>query len=371
MKKGIEDFTIFLHGPSGAGKGEIQRQLVNTYNEQGYQVGYISSGDLFREAYSDPDIAERSRRGEYLDTLGAIIPGLKNAYEIFLRTWRKNDGKAILILDGLIRRGEFKNKAGILVPSQIDQISTAFSEARTESKILSPTSPIAVSAEIKHSKHIIIEIAPQDAESQIKRRAQKELISIQQQLLERITSGTLAVENSTLFFAWLNEISTVVNSDLPDEKAYERLAAEAEEIRKKIASHAEKEGSASLASCFKALGFSTQLRDDDISPIGRRTRIASYVSSSLEHGNTQYIPGFVMKSLTEGLPYRFQKDGTVSSTEENCLVVRNGLSKEIGLETFQKECGEISRELETETEKTRESLFPTSGIERHRTTKER
>lgn len=106
---------IFLHGPSGSGKGELARVLISNLELQGYQVFYGASGDFFRAAMANnPQLASEMNSGKYIDSLYSIKDEIKK----IVTEWQVTGDKGVLILDGVIRRIAFDN-----IPHQIDQMA--------------------------------------------------------------------------------------------------------------------------------------------------------------------------------------------------------------------------------------------------------
>jgi hypothetical protein len=355
--KNLSDFTIFLHGPSGAGKGELQRKLTAEYEKEGYLVQYISSGDLYREAFSKPEIAEAMKRGIFFDTLGAIIPGLKERYQVFIESWLRTSGKTVLLLDGLVRRGEFTNEQDVLIPSQIEQVAEAFCEVRKSYSVFGNEDTNDVIKEIENADHVLIDINPKDAELQMRLRANKEMIAVKQQLDEIVGTGNFPFESVATMYLLVAELQSIINAEIKSEEEFELLSAITKQLRTDIATVLGKEIRGSFAAFFKELGITTQLRDDDISPVARRKRISNYVSVHETNLETSYIPGFAAQALVEGLGYQFSSEGNFSTLRDNCLVIQNGKSKGIELEQFQRNCESVSSGLYTETERARELAF--------------
>src|SRR5260221_14528174 len=122
----LKHFLIFLHGLSGSGKGVIHKILDEEFKAKGYQAFYASSGDLFRAPLSDPNIAAQMNQGLFINTLGAVIPGLEKMFTEFLHEWEQSGCRRILIMDGFIRRTKFVTESGEAIPSQLAQISEGF-----------------------------------------------------------------------------------------------------------------------------------------------------------------------------------------------------------------------------------------------------
>lgn len=393
MVSDLKNFIVFLHGLSGSGKGEIQRKLAENYSSHGYDTVYVSSGALFRAALSDPVLAEQVRRGYFLDTLGAIMPGIEKVSEHFIKRWAESDGKTIMILDGLIRRGAFEGKDGLLVPSQVEQISVGLNNVIR--KLILEDENLArhfpeytntgyeneqeqigiVSQTLKNSHHIVADVLPQDAEAQMRRRADKEIMSIRFQLHDRFTDGRINQGEMQKIEDCVSRLEGVLHGgfrkdgdtltytprvewdDQIDTSLYPMAAAEVKRTKETIAKTLGLVNSTSLTASFESVGVFTELRDDDISPIGRSARIDNYIKIDEREGNLQYEAGFATQALCEDLGFRFNPNGSFSSESRNCIVIANGQSRGIGLEQFQGKCEFMAQRLFGETESRREIIF--------------
>lgn len=401
----LKDSIIFLHGLSGSGKGEIQRKLAEQYSSHGYNTVYVSSGALFRAALSDPALAEQVRRGYFLDTLGAIMPGIENVFKSFIEQWLGSEGKAIIILDGLIRRGAFTNEDGVVIPSQIEQISVGihnvikrlssenkdlvkhFPEYTTPSNGNEEELISGVRQTLRNATHIVADVLPEDAEAQMIRRADKEIASIRVQLQDRLINGQLDTDKKRKIEDSISKLEAVLHGgvkkegdglvytsptewdDHIDRELYPLAASEVRQIRETIARTVGLESSAPLTESLKSIGVFTELRDDDISPIGRRTRIDNYIKIDGREGRQLFEAGFATQALCEDLGFQFTSDGSFRSEARNCMVVTNGQSRGIGLEQFQTKCEFMAARLYGETESRREIIF--GGKEGQRINKER
>ena len=127
-------------------------------------------------------------------------------------------------MDGLIRRGQFSNKEGVVIPSQIEQVASAFHEVRKTFIQFSSTDQEQVVDEVTNAKHMLIDINPRDAELQMKFRANKELASVRQQLDERITLGYFPFESIALMYLLLDGLSEVINAEIATEEDFERIS---------------------------------------------------------------------------------------------------------------------------------------------------
>lgn len=402
MINDLKNSIIFLHGLSGSGKGEIQRQITEKYSSNGYDVVYGSSGDLLRAGFSDPYIRTRLLSGYYFDTLEPIVPGLKAIFKEFITKWGENDKKAVLILDGVIRRTEFVNSEGKQIPSQINQVAQCLEDVlagltKDDPSLLKDFSEYEEKMEVdervrkvtmvlKDAIHTITDVRPEDAENQMKARASKEMQSIKRQLVELSMQGllpediarTVAVQTKAIeeiiggsYSAPREEI--IYNPDLPEESAMPItvdlniiLHHAKDELAKSVGVEGE---STTLSSIYKALGVITAIREDDITHLGRNNRINNFVRRSTEGSMMVYEPGFAAIALTKDLGFDLTQNISFESTRPNCYVVENGQSKGITLEQFRQESSKLAGQLFIQTE--RERLIAKEGNEGFRRSKER
>ncbi|MFI5240916.1 MAG: hypothetical protein ACHQUA_00605 [Microgenomates group bacterium] len=141
---------VFLHGLSGAGKGELKAKILEAAEKEEVRVFDLASGDCFRAI--DKKIKDYTKAGNF-DLLneeekavarqmaeGKQIPGLQTIAPPVIDTILEyvdvvvNGGKAILILDGFLRNGEdiYKDKPeseATRLPSQILQVGEMLSRA--------------------------------------------------------------------------------------------------------------------------------------------------------------------------------------------------------------------------------------------------
>ncbi len=133
--KMLRSNLIFIHGPSGSGKGELARVLISNFELQSYQVFYGASGDFFRAAMANnPQLASEMNSGKYIDSLYGIATEIKK----LATKWKEAGSNGVLILDGVIRRLAFDN-----YPSQLDQIAEFLGTPKNE---LMATTHIVVNA---------------------------------------------------------------------------------------------------------------------------------------------------------------------------------------------------------------------------------
>lgn len=384
----LKNFIIFLHGLSGSGKGEAQRQLVERFKPNGYEVIYGSSGDLLRASFSIPFIRERLLKGYYFDTLEPIMPGLENTFKDFIEKWVESHGKTILILDGVIRRSDFVNSEGKDIPSQVEQIARGvnnvinklsqndpsiyecFPEYRYD---LNEASQVRrIENLLKGSTHIVVDIRPQDAENQMKTRAIGEIASIKSQLKEirisRIISDDMITEiqrhteaieaivhNETI----LKRESIIYNSDVSSDDVSRAssnidMDIELNKIKFQMAQMAGIGGeSTSLASIYSKLNIKTAIREDDITANGRKNRIKNFVNEKIEGTIITYEPGFATIALSRDLGFRLTNEVTFQPTLPNLYVIENGQSRGITLAEFKNRTSSLAEHLYTQTEKER------------------
>jgi hypothetical protein len=383
MLSDLSKSIIFIHGLSGSGKGEIYRKLAEKYSSNGYEVIYVSSGALFRAALEDPIISHQLREGRFIDTLGAIMPGIESSFSHFLDKWIDTDGKSVLILDGLIRRGEFTNSEGKKIPSQAKQIAEGLGNAVSAmdkerlsyfpelNELSTEESRKIIEETLIDSIHIVTDVSPLDAEHQMISRADKEMHSIKQQLNDRIANKEIDVERAALVEDCINRFSAILHggyknkngeiiylppydwNDVIDSNEHELLANEVKKIRESLVASVNLESSVSISAALNSIGVDTELRDDDISPLGRKTRIENYIQQELIDGETVFKPGFAAQVLCDDIGFKFV-DGRFYGQKHNDIVVENGQSREVTLEQFRTKCEFMSGRLYNLTESARE-----------------
>ncbi len=389
----LRNSIIFLHGLSGSGKGEAAKRLQTRYKENGYTPIYTTSGGLFRAALDDPKLSEQVKSGKFADTLYPIFPGLQKIFSHFIKTWVETDGKAVLILDGLIRREEYIKEDGIRIPSQIDQLADALNTVLTELTVENEAvrrafpdyNTVDLAQTLRDSVHMVIDVKPEDAEAQMIRRAAKELVKIriatQNPALQRKieSSKRKSLEKNTFkldallhggFVAGSRSVMYINNplrwpNTVPAE-LYSVVNREVKKISVEVARIAEADENTNLSQSLERIGIHTEIREDDISASGRKRRIENYVRKAADG----YQPGFATLALTHDLAIRFDPQGYFVSTGENCVVIPNGQSRGIDFETFQGKCDEIAVRRYNQTEKDRGRIF-TNKEGGHRGGKER
>lgn len=140
----LKTFTqglIFLHGLSGAGKGELKSRIEKVAQENGTKFFYLASGDCFRaidkkitlsktdsENYKLNDeekaVAQQMAEGKQIPGLQTIAPPVIDMLLEYIDAISHGE-KAIMVFDGFLRNGEDIFKDGgeeIRLPSQILQV---------------------------------------------------------------------------------------------------------------------------------------------------------------------------------------------------------------------------------------------------------
>lgn len=399
----LRNSIIFLHGLSGSGKGEVQRQITEKYQSHGYEVIYGSSGDLLRAGFSNPYIRTRLLSGYYFDTLEPIVPGLQAIFKEFVTRWGINDKKTILILDGVIRRTAFVNSEGRQITPQIDQVAecldSVLSELLKEDPSLLKDFPEygeqtdpdertrRVAEMLGDATHIVTDVRPEDAENQMKSRASKEVRSIKEQLIELSTQGSLPEETTRVVIEQTQIIENIIegnysapresaiyNPDLSDEEREKPITVDLNialhNIKSELAKSAGVEGeTTTLSSVYKALGVTTAIREDDITPLGRSNRVNNFARLNTEGSTKSYEPGFAALALTKDLGFSLTPDISFESTSHNCYVIKNGRSRGVTLDEFRRKSIDLAEHLYVQTEG--ERLIKREGQEGFRRGKER
>ncbi len=353
---------IFLHGLSGAGKGELQRIITAQYLGHEYEVVAVSSGELFREAKNDPEIAAQMQAGKFPLTLALIIPGLKSKYREFLQLHKAKEGKAIMILDGTIRRAIFES-GGESIPSQIDQMAVAFYEVRQEEGYLTETMPLQIAQEIRDSKHILVDVMPEDAELQMRKRVEKEILQVQRQLAEHDFPAALAPQIIEFLPELIAAIQEVVDTEVTDAN-YTELKRHFVELRGTLFALAELTLAPSLLELMQKMDLIAELRDDDILAETRRKRIENLLVKK----DGRYEPGFAATALEEvGIYYDVELQRFMTSEgRDNCVVIENGYSRGVDFELFKSRCTELSMNLVAVDDEGRLSERPSGESTAHR-----
>ncbi len=372
----LKHFVIFLHGLSGSGKGVIHKILVEEFKAKGYQAFYASSGDLFRAALSDPTIAAQMNQGLFINTLGAVIPGLEKLFAEFIREWDQSGCRRIIIIDGFIRRTNFVTESGEAIPSQLEQISEGVDhvlrQLASESAMFLNRFPEfqdknadtleTIEETLRNATHILTSIAPQDAEAQIVFRSQKDFGSIRRQLHERVEAGRISSQQLQVLENGVDKLEAMLSGEPLDPKDYAAGVAVVKELQQTMAAQLGLKGSPPFSQIFESMGIATELRADDITAQGRKTRVANYIANYLTDGAKSgtaepvWQPGFATEALTKDFKFAFRPDGTYVSEAENCIVIPNGKSRGIDLSAFQKLTADAVNKVVARTEQGRAAV---------------
>ena len=345
---------FFLHGLSGAGKGELQRVLIAEYESKGYQVIAVSSGDLFREAKNDPEIAAQMQAGKFPVSLALILPGLKQKYREFLSAYQNTDGKSILILDGAIRPSAISDASGF-TPSQIEQIATAFHEVEQETGMAN-VSALEIADAIRDSRHIIVDVMPEDAELQMRLRVNKTIKQLGEKLTEHTFPVALAPQIIEFLPDLIKAIAEVTDVEVTHQN-YEELKNRFSELRSVLFTLAELTLAPSLIELLQKMDLVAELRDDDILSETRQKRI----SNLLVKKDGKYEPGLAAESLEEvGIRYDVASQRFVAD-RSNCIVIENGRLRGIDFESFKRHCAELAQQLVTTDVELKQGVEGQSG----------
>lgn len=328
----ISSNLFFLYGYSGSGKSSLSRELQTVFKDRGYQVLSLSSGDLFRSAMADPVIAEQMKAGQFIESLDVIQPKIKAAFAKFLRLFEEGDGRTVMILDGLIRRSGFANAEGTWIPSQVDQVATALRWAATEQEL--EISQGAARHIIEYSRHVLIDLTPRDAERQLKARTSRALEVIYSQLRQLETSHGLGRQWRATFdhiqYSFVNNV---------DFGAEEKTAA------------------AELQRLIDEYQIETELRLENLDPVGRRRLLANFLGLDAEG---EVIPGPGAEALIKDLGFQLSPWGELTSARENAVKIPNGESRGYTYEVFLDQC---RREGALLAQEANETLLALGGLE--------
>ncbi len=328
----ISSNLFFLYGYSGSGKSSLGRELQIVFKDRGYQVLSLSSGDLFRSAMADPVIAEQMKAGQFIESLDAIQPQIKAAFAKFFRLFEETDGQIVMILDGLIRRSGFTNAEGTWIPSQVDQVASALRWAVTEQE--QAISSAAARRIIEYSRHILVDLTPQDAERQLKARTNRALDVVYSQLKQREASHGLSREWRATF----DYIHYFFANNLD-------LGAE------------EKAAVAELQRLIDEYHIETELRLENLDPAGRRKLLSNFLGRDAEGG---LVPGPGAEALINDLGFQLTPWGELTTARENAVRIPNGESRGYTFEVFLDHC---RREGALLAQETSETLLTLSSLE--------
>ena len=184
---------IFLHGPSGSGKGELAKILISNLQSLDYQVFYGASGDFFRAAMANnPQLASEMNSGKYIDSLYPIKDEIKKT----VTEWQVTGDKGVLILDGVIRRIAFDN-----IPHQIDQMAEFLD--MTHDQILAAT-------------HIAVNAHPDDLYAQIAARNSGRSDDHEAGIRKRMANWTDFARQSVLDLGYVMNAQGELSSSKPN-----------------------------------------------------------------------------------------------------------------------------------------------------------
>jgi adenylate kinase family enzyme len=341
----LAQHMFFIHGPSGAGKGELQHIIRQQFEAEGYTVMQIASGDLFRmlAAEGNSNVGAKMRSGKYIETLYGISPAIERVFTRFVQEYIAKKGKVIIMWDGVIRRDAQEGEY-----SQIAQLNRMFRDAAVRMHI-DDDLPYDL---VHRAKHVLIDIPPEDAEAQIRSRASKELVKLKKEIYSRILDGNERSRES--MYLWrlygiLEPLQGLVSEHIDSNAAlfYEQQATilridAARSLRFNDPEHT------TFKQIFAAAGIKTELRDDDIAFFGRLHRVENYMVP-VEGG---YRPGYAAQALIDGLGYEYAPDGHMYNQywNEDRLVIRNGAHNGIGFKQFQQEGAFVAKHLYNQVE---------------------
>lgn len=229
----LKTFTqglIFLHGLSGAGKGELKSRIEKVAEINGTKFFYLASGDCFRaidkkitlsktdsENYKlneeEKAVAQQMAEGKQIPGLQTIAPPVIDMFLEYIDAIAHGE-KAVMVFDGFLRNGEDTFRDGeeeIRLPSQILQVgemiyrslksyyyTTEYDKKMTQNLIERGQLDMAFIADLvlrddvnykevvdenfladvvesirKDSSHAIVDVLPEDAEILMRYRSAK------------------------------------------------------------------------------------------------------------------------------------------------------------------------------------------------------
>jgi hypothetical protein len=356
-----------LNGVSGAGKGEIFKKIKEGAEAAELKVHYIGSGDLFR---LQQEMAIQLRTGYYPNTLDAIRDAFKLKFKEFLEDFINTNGKAILITDGLIRRGahdliDSKLNKTVHIVHQVDQVAIMMKEVFEEKAAVDPrvgemfpelkrwqkNEPLLEELfknTLKRANHVMVDIYPEDALELLENRARKELARIESQDKSNLTLGHCAslkrILNGELWFGEEKQWRSVKDAEGTIPAAYcSRLNDMVEVVRKDLAVRVANLGeNASLMESFAKLGIKTDIRNDDVSPAGRIKRVENnYVQT--EGG--KYAAGFAVESWRKLGVWYDSEEGRLRQLSVSVVIVENGKSKDVSFDELKNKAKSVGEGL--------------------------
>jgi len=344
---------IFLHGLSGSGKGELQRQLMDFHEQRGYHSVYMSAGDIVRRSLTDTHIRQTSLSGSFFDSLEPIQGGLRELTGEFAETLASTEGRTILIIDGVVRKSNFEKSDGTVIPSQLQQLATimddAFSGKVHELPELytyipeyrySPHNAGRVELALKNSNHIVLDVLPEDAEKQMSTRAERELSRIAERL-DDLGDGDIITADIIAEVGSLTQALALIAGENVDPQISEFLM----EVKKSLGRLAGIEDLSSLANLFSGLGIETNIREDDVSPNGRASRIGNFYQKGSIDGDKGFTLGPIAQVLVQDLNFGFNNDTGFVSLAPNCRVIINGESRGVSLSDLQEQGRQLAQDV--------------------------
>lgn len=323
---------VFVHGPSGGGKGVFVNEATKIYENQEYRVTSRATGDMFREAKNQA-VKETMEGGRFVNNLDLIIPKFKDAYREYLLNEKANEGKAVLFLDGFIRLSEM-GEGEARVPSQIEQIAKAILEVRKESGEEQDLTLEMVVQELRDADHVLIDVAPEDAVAQIEIRAKGEIAKIRDQMFKLWQLSLLPLERYCFATVLTNKIQDWIEEG-GDAEEIKRIASEVAELKKEMAREFGLNGENVFADFYAEIGVKTSIREDDFSQQSREGRVWKYV-------NMEGKPGEAGEALSKDVGYRFNEETRrFESQGPNQIVISNGKSRNVGLQAFCDSCKQV------------------------------
>lgn len=367
----------FLHGPSGSGKSLIQESIKNESEKRGLvKPIYLSSGDCYRELRKlNPEMAAKMDSGVFIEDLSPTMPKLELVIGEFIDSFG-GAWTPILELDGFIRIGEYEHE-GRQIPSQVDQIASAFERVLTSrvergmtrrldsnlvalveegNPVWGETGDTSLShyfkEMIKNAHHLFIDVDQRDAEAMMRVRSENNLKSVVEKLGKK--RGKLGVlrkllEDAALIQEGKFRISCSKESVKPskDTKNSFRLKSVPERyipvLDKKmnkvvneikgLVKWGEKEKPSVSGAIKKLLAEKgvdmngiTIPRDDDLTFERRLSRIGEF--------NTKTAKGV----LATDLSFKQQGEYTITTNIRKDVSIHNGSKRGVSLESMKASC---------------------------------
>lgn len=361
MIDALSKHIVFLHGLSGSGKGEFQKQLTSEYEKNGYQITYVSAGDILRASLANPLIERTVVSGGLLDTLQPLQEGLTYSVGSFINNFHNSSGQAVMIIDNVVRRSRFVRSDGTEVTSQLTQLaeivdatlgatvkdSLSLANVFPEYKY-SPQNTSKVESALEYAFHVVTDVVPEDAQKQMEKRAQRELTLIQD------TIKRYRDEGKGVSAQW-DELAGITNMlYMISEQREGNPDALLLDAKKQLGKLVEAASMASLSELYRHFDITSGIREDDISSISRGNRVDNFVRSVVENGTHQYELGNVGQLIVNDLGFSFNSETGFSPRRANNVVIKNGELNGVSLATFQETSRNIAKSLYTQTETSRE-----------------